>query len=830
MDKKYSLVFSIVLFCSILIIVIVSALVLSTFKSGESSVNTTFLPSTNYSINITLDKTATVNSAYLNLTGYNVSNGTGLFTLASSPLAAGILIYANTSPGALFDIIDLDSSRVEGYYWGNKSYAGATWSYSPASTPRGGNVHNCSGYEIIMMTSDGDNTVREFYAGNKSALTAYLNTSGVSPSNTDPMGVDTDCTYYYVSNWQGSDIQRFYYGNKSYADKFETDSYNTAPGGIEIQGEYMFVIYFTTPTISKVWKNNNTLINKIAMTNFGCANTRGLAGNETFLYTPSYSSATSVCRVYTSAGMPLYPNATIGSTSIWSWGGTFLGTNTTNDFSATLNSAISGGTCSGGYLEGNNCTITLKIHSDLAEGIINISDLNIDYTVGGGADTTAPKWQTNSTNSTIAGYLTQHKINWTDDTALSGYIFSFDNGTGSFTNDSWVSFTGTQNWTNVTKVINSTVGSAIRWIVYANDSSNNLNATSTFSYLTTSPNVNTTIVVVNSLTLNNNVDDLDRYNKQLHNSLTLTGQSSRFGRSINYLFDSLTLNNILKNKNLFGRLSLQSLNINQNAGAKEGLLRKFFDFLTISNNASRTYNGNRLTSDSITINSQSSYRFFGIKQAIQQISFFDSSNKAFFGFRISNQNLLIVNSVYKTSYNFRLFVDSISISNQVSELFFDVGNIFIRVVTQSFSFLSNTSHKILQVRSIHQNFGINAAIERTGNMYRTLTEIIDYFLTLFSPSPPTIPESPNGGSSGGTVQEGKGTIGKFMEEMKPYLLLSILMIIIFTFILVFAYYTYTRKFKGDSRNARLYKIILSFIIIAVMIIIALLIYYFYKNI
>jgi hypothetical protein len=99
----------------------------------------------------------------------------------------------------------------------------------------------------------------------------------------------------------------------------------------------------------------------------------------------------------------------------------------------------------------------------------------------------APKWFDNSTNSTLAGTYIEHRVRWTD-TALAGYIFSFDNGTGTFTNDSWVSMTGTNNWSNVSKIVNSTVGSTIRWRVYANDTASptNLNATDIFVYNTTS--------------------------------------------------------------------------------------------------------------------------------------------------------------------------------------------------------------------------------------------------------------------------------------------------------------------------------------------------------
>src|SRR3990167_696568 len=40
-----------------------------------------------------------------------------------------------------------------------------------------------------------------------------------------------------------------------------------------------------------------------------------------------------------------------------------------------------------------------------------------------------PQWSSNSTNSTVAGAFIQHSVNWTDEINLSGYTFSFCNGT-----------------------------------------------------------------------------------------------------------------------------------------------------------------------------------------------------------------------------------------------------------------------------------------------------------------------------------------------------------------------------------------------------------------
>lgn len=55
-----------------------------------------------------------------------------------------------------------------------------------------------------------------------------------------------------------------------------------------------------------------------------------------------------------------------------------------------------------------------------------------------------------------------------------------------FVNDSYVAMIGTLNWSNVTKSVNNSVGSTIKWQVYANDSSNNWNSSTIYEYITTS--------------------------------------------------------------------------------------------------------------------------------------------------------------------------------------------------------------------------------------------------------------------------------------------------------------------------------------------------------
>jgi hypothetical protein len=99
-------------------------------------------------------------------------------------------------------------------------------------------------------------------------------------------------------------------------------------------------------------------------------------------------------------------------------------------------------------------------------------------------DSSGPTASANSTNSTYAGQAVMHRVYFQDSNFLSEYIFSFDNCTGSFANDSWQSFSSASagGWSNVTKYVSSG-GCTVRWKVYANDSYNKLGVSSEYSYV-----------------------------------------------------------------------------------------------------------------------------------------------------------------------------------------------------------------------------------------------------------------------------------------------------------------------------------------------------------
>ena len=128
--------------------------------------------------------------------------------------------------------------------------------------------------------------------------------------------------------------------------------------------------------------------------------------------------------------------------------------------------------------------IRWRYYSNDSFGNFNVTSI-FTLTTTTNADTTPPQWTQNQSNNTVVGRMTLFSVYWTDNSALNNYTFSFDNGSGTFVNDSVASMIGTANWSNVSKVINQTIGSVIRWRVYAWDVTGNFNVTAINQFTTT---------------------------------------------------------------------------------------------------------------------------------------------------------------------------------------------------------------------------------------------------------------------------------------------------------------------------------------------------------
>jgi hypothetical protein len=110
-------------------------------------------------------------------------------------------------------------------------------------------------------------------------------------------------------------------------------------------------------------------------------------------------------------------------------------------------------------------------------------DLTIDDTAEPAPDTQAPQYS-NIGNSTMFATLSCiFSCLWTDNVAVSGYIFGTNN-TGTWTNETWTALSGASAWANVTKTLNTTSGYLIQFGWWANDSSNLWNNTGIQSFTT----------------------------------------------------------------------------------------------------------------------------------------------------------------------------------------------------------------------------------------------------------------------------------------------------------------------------------------------------------
>ena len=108
-------------------------------------------------------------------------------------------------------------------------------------------------------------------------------------------------------------------------------------------------------------------------------------------------------------------------------------------------------------------------------------------------DTTAPTYSLASHNSTASNKIVKFSLYVNDNLALNPngqYIFSTNN-TGSWVNNTAVKFTTTPSWANVTKVLNSIVGTKVGYMWYFNDTSGNIKSTP-ISFLTTTTTTTTT--------------------------------------------------------------------------------------------------------------------------------------------------------------------------------------------------------------------------------------------------------------------------------------------------------------------------------------------------
>ncbi len=217
-------------------------------------------------------------------------------------------------------------------------------------------------------------------------------------------------------------------------------------------------------------------------------------GNQTLIVTGAFDSAPTVSLTSPADGNQSEPGTVnftfvpaddygFSSASVWTnYSGTWAlsQANTSIVANATNNSILFSMTNAGTYAwNARACDNATQCAFAASNRTIRIRDV------------VPPMYFFNGSNATVTdtGEAVLHFAFWNNTVALSTYIFSY-NYSGAYVNDTPVAFDAS-NWSNVTKAYS--VEGTYGWRIFANDSSDNWNATAIAQITATAPDFNPTV-------------------------------------------------------------------------------------------------------------------------------------------------------------------------------------------------------------------------------------------------------------------------------------------------------------------------------------------------
>lgn len=114
----------------------------------------------------------------------------------------------------------------------------------------------------------------------------------------------------------------------------------------------------------------------------------------------------------------------------------------------------------------------------------NVNETWINHTAETKTTDQPPQWSNPQTNKTLIRRFDYVKFttDWTDDTGLSGYVFSI-NQTGAWVNSSFTDFSSISNTSENITQITAPNGTTVEWRFYANDTSDKWNKTEIQSFV-----------------------------------------------------------------------------------------------------------------------------------------------------------------------------------------------------------------------------------------------------------------------------------------------------------------------------------------------------------
>lgn len=165
--------------------------------------------------------------------------------------------------------------------------------------------------------------------------------------------------------------------------------------------------------------------------------------------------------------------------------------------------------------------------------------------------------------------------------------------TGGWVNDTWTPITGTGNWSNVTKTVNSTVGVNVSWCFYANDTLGmwNHSCSSPFEYITTTGAQFYSGNVTASITIENFASRFGVLARNAMQSLGIDAITTRINAFFVTIYDLLTMNALASRLVAFVRSIVQAVTANAFISKAMSLFRAFGQEIAFNPDASAAETG-----------------------------------------------------------------------------------------------------------------------------------------------------------------------------------------------------------------------------------------------
>jgi len=453
-----------------------------TYSSNNQIINSTLSENSHYDFHISAGSDSECNNYLANVTGSNnlpIKYFNSSVSLSNEVLSELILCNADYSNITNVTIDGSPTKKNNGLLVVGTDYSNFT------------QINSSNNYDGIFLFSSSNNQIINSTA-NSNDWGIYLYSSSNNQIINSIANSNFDGIHFYSSSNNNQIINSTANGNTYgiylYSSSNNNQIINSTANG-NTYGIYLYSSSNNTITGGSVWNNTNDYYLQGAGSTNNFTQTNFTGPRIIYFY-----DVTSWFNYNNRTDIELWLKTNISAQTtitrkLLSWSKVLMKWNDSSSQAVIARYNITGLHPNKYYLVYNNSELTYTLQTDSNGNLPSfIIYLSSEHEIKVEEDSQAPQYFLNSTNSTIAGSAVSHNLFWQDNVNLSHAIFSFDNCTGSLQNISTISLSGTEDWSNFTVGINSTVGCTIRWCVYANDTNNNWNYSSCenpFSYETT---------------------------------------------------------------------------------------------------------------------------------------------------------------------------------------------------------------------------------------------------------------------------------------------------------------------------------------------------------